>query len=107
MYAFFRVEGQADSLAFAKRLVERRTAWAWRPAWPSAPEGEGWLRWCFASRDPERLDAGRGSGWLGACGYNRWSFARAVAPEGRTAARYGSVSPVIRKWQRKPSSALE
>ena len=22
------------------------------------PEGEGWLRWCFASRDPARLDAG-------------------------------------------------
>jgi aspartate/methionine/tyrosine aminotransferase len=22
------------------------------------PEGEGWLRWCFASREPERLDAG-------------------------------------------------
>jgi aspartate/methionine/tyrosine aminotransferase len=22
------------------------------------PEGEGWLRWCFASRDPERLSRG-------------------------------------------------
>jgi aspartate/methionine/tyrosine aminotransferase len=22
------------------------------------PEGEGWLRWCFASQDPQRLDAG-------------------------------------------------
>ena len=22
------------------------------------PEGEGWLRWCFASRDPARLDQG-------------------------------------------------
>jgi aspartate/methionine/tyrosine aminotransferase len=23
-------------------------------------EAEGWLRWCFASRDPSRLDAGLG-----------------------------------------------
>jgi aspartate/methionine/tyrosine aminotransferase len=22
------------------------------------PEGEGWLRWCFASRDPARLVQG-------------------------------------------------
>jgi aspartate/methionine/tyrosine aminotransferase len=54
MYAFFRVEGEDDSLAFAKRWCMTR-AWGWRRAWPSVTKGEGWLRWCFASRDPQRL----------------------------------------------------
>ena len=57
MYAFFRVAGQDDSLAFAKRLVER-PGLGLAPGAAFGPEGEGWLRWCFASRDPQRLDAG-------------------------------------------------
>ena len=57
MYAFFRVAGQDDSLAFAKRLVERHGL-GLAPGAAFGPEGEGWLRWCFASRDPQRLDAG-------------------------------------------------
>lgn len=57
MYAFFRVEGQDDSLAFAKRLV-REHGLGLAPGVAFGPEGEGWLRWCFASQDPQRLDAG-------------------------------------------------
>jgi aspartate/methionine/tyrosine aminotransferase len=57
MYAFFRVHGQDDSLAFAKQLVERHGL-GLAPGVAFGAEGEGWLRWCFASRDPQRLDAG-------------------------------------------------
>ena len=57
MYAFFRVAGQADSLAFARRLVEQHGL-GLAPGIAFGPEGEGWLRWCFASRDPARLDRG-------------------------------------------------
>ncbi len=55
MYAFFRVEGEADSLALAKALVrERRLGLA--PGIAFGPEGEGFLRWCFAKPVPELLD---------------------------------------------------
>jgi len=57
MYAFFRVEGEDDSLAFAKRLVAGHGL-GLAPGAAFGPEGEGWLRWCFASRDPVRLDQG-------------------------------------------------
>jgi aspartate/methionine/tyrosine aminotransferase len=57
MYAFFRVAGQDDSLAFAKELVAAHGL-GLAPGVAFGPEGEGWLRWCFASRDPARLDAG-------------------------------------------------
>ena len=57
MYAFFRVEGQGDSLAFAKRLVAEHGL-GLAPGAAFGPEAEGWLRWCFASRDPQRLEAG-------------------------------------------------
>jgi aspartate/methionine/tyrosine aminotransferase len=57
MYAFFRVPGEDDSLALAKRLViENGLGLA--PGAAFGAEGEGWLRWCFASKDPERLVAG-------------------------------------------------
>lgn len=57
MYAFFRIEGQDDSLALAKRLVHD-VGLGLAPGVAFGPEGEGWLRWCFASRDPERLHEG-------------------------------------------------
>ena len=57
MYAFFRVEGETDSLALAKTLVARHGL-GLAPGAAFGGEGEGWLRWCFASRDPARLDAG-------------------------------------------------
>jgi len=56
MYLFFRVRGVTDSLAFAKRLVaEARLGLA--PGIAFGPEGEGFLRWCFAASE-ERLAEG-------------------------------------------------
>jgi aspartate/methionine/tyrosine aminotransferase len=57
MYAFFRIEGQGDSMALARRLVERHGL-GLAPGAAFGDEGEGWLRWCFASRDPRRLSDG-------------------------------------------------
>jgi aspartate/methionine/tyrosine aminotransferase len=57
MYAFFRVEGENDSLAFAKRLVVE-AGLGLAPGSAFGGEGEGWLRWCFASRDLDRLRLG-------------------------------------------------
>ena len=57
MYAWFRVDGADDSLALAKRLV-RDHGLGLAPGVAFGPEGEGWLRWCFASQDLARLDAG-------------------------------------------------
>ena len=59
MYAFFRVEGQDDSLAFAKRLVTE-AGLGLAPGAAFGDEAEGWLRWCFASHDPARLTSGVG-----------------------------------------------
>ena len=57
LYAFFRAPGSDDSLAFAKRLVQDAGVGI-APGAAFGAEGEGWLRWCFASRDPARLGAG-------------------------------------------------
>ena len=59
MYAFFRVPGEDDSLAFAKRLVVE-AGLGLAPGAAFGSQAEGWLRWCYASRDPERLLAGAG-----------------------------------------------
>ena len=57
LYAFFRVEGRGDSLAFAKRLVVE-AGLGLAPGAAFGDEAEGWLRWCFASHDPKRLTLG-------------------------------------------------
>jgi aspartate/methionine/tyrosine aminotransferase len=57
MYAFFRLAGFDDSLATAKRLVVE-AGLGLAPGEAFAPESSGWLRWCFASRDPQRLVQG-------------------------------------------------
>lgn len=57
MYAFFRIEGEDDSLALAKRLVTG-VGLGLAPGAAFGDEAEGWLRWCFASRDPSRLVEG-------------------------------------------------
>jgi aspartate/methionine/tyrosine aminotransferase len=57
LYAFFRIEGRTDSLVLAKSLVAGHGL-GLAPGLAFGDEGEGWLRWCFASRDPSRLDAG-------------------------------------------------
>ncbi len=57
MYAFFRLEGFGDSLEVAKRLVAE-AGLGLAPGNAFAPEAQGWLRWCFASKDPQRLVKG-------------------------------------------------
>jgi aspartate/methionine/tyrosine aminotransferase len=56
MYAFFSIEGMTDSLAFCKRLV-REHGLGLAPGAAFGPEGEGYVRWCFAASD-ERLAEG-------------------------------------------------
>ena len=51
MYAFFRVEGLRDSLDFCKALV-RDAHLGLAPGSAFGPEGEGFVRWCFASETP-------------------------------------------------------
>ncbi len=57
MYAFFRMAGFDDSLTVAKRLVAEAGI-GLAPGNAFAPEAQGWLRWCFASKDLQRLHAG-------------------------------------------------
>jgi aspartate/methionine/tyrosine aminotransferase len=57
MYAFFRIDGQADSLGYAKHLVTAHGL-GLAPGVAFGDEAEGWLRWCFAAKDPGRLREG-------------------------------------------------
>ena len=65
MYAFFKLDGFDDSLDVAKRLVAQ-AGLGLAPGNAFAPEAQGWLRWCFASKDVGRLEQGvqRLRGWL-------------------------------------------
>jgi aspartate/methionine/tyrosine aminotransferase len=67
MYAFFKLDGFDDSLDVAKRLVAE-AGLGLAPGNAFAPEAQGWLRWCFASKDPKRLIEGvyRLKRWLAA-----------------------------------------
>ena len=53
MYLFFGVQGMTDSLEFCKKLL-RETGVGLAPGSAFGPEGEGFVRWCFASSE-ERL----------------------------------------------------
>ncbi len=72
MYAFFRLTGRpefSDSLTIAKRLVvEAGLGLAPGDAFvtSSGEASQGWLRWCFASKDLARLKQGAAQldGWL-------------------------------------------
>ena len=66
MYAFFRLPGDGDSLEMAKRLVAE-AGLGLAPGGAFGVQAQGWLRWCFASRDPQRLVEGvrRLKMWLG------------------------------------------
>jgi aspartate/methionine/tyrosine aminotransferase len=55
MYAFFRVAGVTDSLAFCKALV-RDGKLGLAPGSAFGPEGQGFVRWCFASSEPRLAD---------------------------------------------------
>ena len=67
MYAFFKLPGFDDSLATAKRLVAE-AGLGLAPGDAFAPQARGWLRWCFASKERQRLVLGvaRLQGWLAA-----------------------------------------
>jgi aspartate/methionine/tyrosine aminotransferase len=67
MYAFFKLDGYKDSLETAKRLVAE-AGLGLAPGNAFAPEAQGWLRWCFASKDLSRLGQGveRLERWLAA-----------------------------------------
>jgi aspartate/methionine/tyrosine aminotransferase len=56
MYAFLNIEGMTDSLAFCKRLVSEQGL-GLAPGAAFGPEGEGFVRWCFAASE-ERLGDG-------------------------------------------------
>jgi aspartate/methionine/tyrosine aminotransferase len=53
MYLFFRLPGSEDSLALSKRLV-RVAGIGLAPGAAFGAAGEGWLRWCYASK-PDRI----------------------------------------------------
>ena len=65
MYAFFKLAGHDDSLALAKTLVSEAGI-GLAPGNAFAPQAQGWLRWCFASKDLARLRQGvdRLASWL-------------------------------------------
>jgi aspartate/methionine/tyrosine aminotransferase len=56
MYAFFRIAGAQDSMRFCRELVQHAQL-GLAPGSAFGPEGEGFVRWCFAASD-ERLDEG-------------------------------------------------
>ncbi len=55
MYTFFKVDGVTDSLAFCKKLV-RETGLGLAPGSAFGPEGEGFVRWCFAASEEKLAD---------------------------------------------------
>jgi len=55
-YAFFQVDGIADSLAFAKEIVAKHGV-GLAPGIAFGPEGEGWLRLCFATSKAKLSEA--------------------------------------------------
>jgi aspartate/methionine/tyrosine aminotransferase len=69
MYAFFKLDGYPDSLETAKRLVVE-AGLGLAPGSAFSLEAQGWLRWCFASKDLSRLEEGVGR-------LERWLSSRA------------------------------
>jgi aspartate/methionine/tyrosine aminotransferase len=58
MYLFFRIDGENDTLTLCKRLVTE-AGLGLAPGSAFGDEGEGYIRWCFAS-SLERLEDGVG-----------------------------------------------
>lgn len=56
MYLFFRRCEERDSVSLARRLIGE-AGLGLAPGAAFGPEGEGWLRWCFAA-DPDTLRRG-------------------------------------------------
>jgi aspartate aminotransferase len=49
MYAFLRIAGHSNSMQLAKDLIQH-VGLGLAPGLAFGPEGEGWLRWCYAAR---------------------------------------------------------
>ncbi len=58
MYVFFRVAGVGNSLDFCKQLV-RETRLGLAPGSAFGPEGNGFVRWCFAASEDRLADGVR------------------------------------------------
>jgi len=56
MYAFFRIAGRSDDMALAHVLLDE-VGLGLAPGSAFGPEGEGWLRWCFAA-SPQKIEDG-------------------------------------------------
>ena len=56
MYLFFRLAGEEDSVRLAKCLIQE-VGLGLAPGRAFGPEGEGWLRWCYAA-DWKKNEAG-------------------------------------------------
>ena len=56
MYLFLRLAGEEDSVRLAKRLIEE-VGLGLAPGRAFGPEGEGWLRWCYAA-DSKKIESG-------------------------------------------------
>jgi aspartate/methionine/tyrosine aminotransferase len=55
MYVFFSIDGVEDSVAFCRRLIlEHGLGLA--PGLAFGPEGEGYIRWCFAATEARLAD---------------------------------------------------
>ena len=57
MYLFLRLPEGVDDFQIAKRLVQE-AGLGLAPGSAFAPEAQGWLRWCFASKELDRLRLG-------------------------------------------------
>jgi len=55
MYAFFRFKHQPDDMALAGELLQR-VGLGLAPGSAFGPEGQGWLRWCFAASPDKIVD---------------------------------------------------
>jgi aspartate/methionine/tyrosine aminotransferase len=55
MYVFLKIDGVTDSLAFCKQLV-REAGLGLAPGSAFGPEGEGFVRWCFAASEEKLAD---------------------------------------------------
>ena len=65
MYLFLRLPEGMDDFQIAKRLVQE-AGLGLAPGSAFASEAQGWLRWCFASKELDRLRLGaeRLDSWL-------------------------------------------
>ncbi len=55
MYVFVRIAGMKDSVAFCKRLIST-VGLGLAPGSAFGPEGEGFVRWCFAASEARLAD---------------------------------------------------